>query len=274
MGVTDYRNMGGFMQVSIIMPVKDNKEITRVAIDSIKQYTKDFQLIIVDDGSNEETSRFLKSLPGIDYIRNETSFGWCKAINQGIKIAKADLIVFANNDVVVTPDWFEKMKRHIDNKEHKVGVLGPVTNRVEGYQHIDFNKEGITFNKSDVVTFFFVMVKKELMDKIGGLDERFGLGGQDDADYCIRAREAGYTVGIARDVFIYHYGSATFRNEFQNDAKVSSEFAESRINILRDKHRDKFDTGVKKRIYCCVPNGGKMVPELAILFIQWSHDPR
>jgi GT2 family glycosyltransferase len=118
------------------------------------------------------------------------------------------------------------------------------------------------------------MVKKELVDKIGGLDERFGLGGQDDADYCIRAREAGYQVGICRDVFIYHYGSATFRNEFGNDVPKSSEYAKSRIELLRDKHRDRFDTGVKKRVMVCIPNGGNIVTELATLLIRWTHDER
>jgi hypothetical protein len=100
------------------------------------------------------------------------------------------------------------------------------------------------------------------------------IGGQDDADYCIRARQAGYKIGIARNVFIYHYGSATFRNEFKNDAKTSIDFAESRIELLRDKHRDTFDTGVKKRIMICIPNSGHMVSELVSVLINWSHDPR
>ena len=266
--------MEGTMQVSIIMPIKDNLEVTRVAIDSIKQYTKDYQLIVIDDGSGEQTTQYLKSLPKIDYIRNEKSEGWCKAINQGIKLAQADLIVFANNDIVVTPEWFEKMEKHISNPTHNIGVLGPTSNKVEGYQHVDFNKKGITFNLTDVVTFFFVMVKRKVIDKIGGLDERFGLGGQDDADFCIRATQAGYKIGIARDIFIYHYGSATFRNNFKNDISKSSEYAKSRVDLLRNKYKNVSVDGVKKKVFIAIPNRGLIVPELASVLINWSHDPR
>jgi len=262
-------------KVTIIVPVKDNLDITKVCLDTLRLYTPEgFQLIVIDDGSQPETSEYLSNLPSIDYIRNETSLGWCVAINQGIKLAKANLIVFANNDVVVTPQWFEKMERHINNPKHNVGILGTVSNQVDGYQHIDFNKEGITFQKADVVTFFFVMIKRELIDNIGVLDERFGLGGQDDADYSIRARKAGYSVGIARDTFVYHYGSASFRNILKNNIQDSKNYSESRIDLLRDKYRDTFDAGIKKRIMICIPNCGHIVPELATLLINWSHDPR
>jgi GT2 family glycosyltransferase len=261
-------------RLSIIVPVKDNLDITKVCIDSLIRYTEPFQLIVVNEGSNPETTSYLKSIPNVFYIENEKPLGWCKAINQGLAQATGDYVVFANNDTVATPNWAEKMIAHITADTHKLGVLGPVSSRVDGFQHVDHNKEGINFQYADVVTFFFVMVTREVINVIGGLDEAFGLGGQDDADYSIRARKAGFRVGIARDVFIYHYGSATFRNILKNDIDASSKYAESRVQILRDKHRDSFDTGVKKRVMICIPNSGKIIPELATLLINWSHDPR
>ena len=258
---------------SIIIPVKDNLDITRVCIDSFNLYSDDFEMIIIDDGSNQETKIYLESLKDIKLIRNEISQGWCHAINQGISQSSGEYLVFSNNDVVVTPSWQKKALSHflIDKN---LGILGPVTNKVTGYQSIDYNKEGIDFQYADVLTFFFVIVKREIIEKVGLLDERFGLGGQDDADYSIRVRKAGYKIGIARDIFIYHYGSATFRNEFKNDVEKSKNFANSRINILRDKYRDKFDTGVRKRIFVAIPNGGSLVAPLVINLIQWTHDLR
>jgi len=262
------------MRASIIVPVKDNLDVTEVCIDSLKKYSGECEIIIVNDGSSAKvTKALLGKIDGIKYLENPKSVGWCKAINQGIKVATGDFVVLANNDIVATPKWLDRMLEHF-KRNSKLGVLGPITNQVAGYQHIDYNKEGITFQATDVVTFFFVMIKREVIKKTGGLDERFGLGGQDDADYCIRTREAGFEVGIARDVFIYHYGSATFRKEFKNDAPKSSEYAESRIDLLRDKHRGKFDTGVRKRIFIAIPNGGKIVSELAVRLVAWSHDPR
>lgn len=261
------------MCLSIILPVRNNLEITKVCIDNLVRYTSEFELIIVNENSDEDTTRYLKSLPNISYIENKISVGWCKAINQGLEQATGDYILFCNNDIVVTPNWFEKMIAHFD-RDKSLGILGPITNKVDGYQHIDFNKQGIDFQYTDVVTFFFALIKREVITKIGGLDERFGLGGQDDADMCIRARRAGYKVGIARNIFIYHYGSATFRNEFNNDINESKIFAESKINLLRDKYKDTFDTAIKKRIMICIPNDGHIVPELATLLINWSHDAR
>jgi len=261
-------------KVSIIVPVKNNKTITRTCLDSIYNYTDKPQVIIVNDGSDADTAKMLKSYKKAIYIENEISQGWCKAVNQGLEKATGQFVVFSNNDIVVTPDWFKEMKKHFD-ADRDLGVLGPTSSKVEGYQSVDFNKEGVDFQYADVVTFFFVMIKRGALNKIGKLDERFGLGGQDDADFCIRARQAEFKVGIARNVFIYHYGSATFRGVLDNNVTKSQEFAKSRVDILRDKYRDTYDTGVKKRIMICIPSSsGKIVSELVSLLIYWSHDSR
>jgi len=262
--------------ISIIMPVKDNKEITQVAIESICKYTTEpYELIIVNDGSKEETTRYLFDLAmkresnNIHYIENKTGLGWCKAINQGIKTSHGDYVVFANNDIVVTPGWDNKMLAHFAI-DKSLGVLGPTSSSVNGFQHIDYNKEGVDFQS---LMFFFTMVKREVVDKIGGLDERFGIGGQDDTDYCIRAKEAGWKVGIARDVFVYHYGSMTYRDMFHNNTKTSVDFAKSRQKLLQDKYGST-TTGRKKKVFIAVPNMGTIVPELALNLLQWTHDPR
>jgi len=263
-------------KISIIIPVKNQKDITQTCLDSLSAYTKDYQLIIIDDGSDKETTSML--LQHIDendnYIRNDKSVGWCKAINQGLKEVKGDYVLFSNNDVVFTANWIDKMLNHF-KRDKELGVLGPVTNKVEGFQHIDYNKKDIDFQYTDVLTFFNVMIKKEVIDKIGGLDERFGLGGQDDADYCIRARKEGFKVGIARDTFIYHYGSASFRDEFNNDIPKSKEFAQSRVDILRNKYKDMVDSGIRKKIFIAIPSStGQIASSLVQNLIAWTHDPR
>lgn len=260
--------------LSIIVPVKDNKEITQTCLDSLKQYTKsEHEIIVIDDGSKDDTRDFIRSYHGVTLIRNEQSLGWCKAINQGLEVSRGEYVLFSNNDVVATPGWDEKMIGCF-LRDPSVGVVGPTTNKVDGFQSVDFNKPESQFQYTDVLTFFFVMVKRAVIDSIGGLDDRFGLGGQDDADYCIRARKAGFKVGIARDVFIYHYGSATFRNIFENNGDIASQYAKSRVDILRDKHRGSVDPGVRKRIFLAVPNGGSLVVDLVNTIMRWTHDPR
>lgn len=262
------------MRASIIVPVKDNLDITEVCIDSLKKYSGEAEIILINDGSSDKvTKALLERIDGVKYIENSQSVGWCKAINRGLEVATGDFVVFANNDVVATPKWLDRMLEHF-KQNPELGVLGPTTNQVDGFQHIDHNRWGVDLQFTDVVTFFFVMIRRSVIKKIGGLDEAFGVGGQDDADFCIRARQAGFGIGIARDVFIYHYGSATFRQEFNNNAEMSSKYAKSKVDVLRDKHRDRFDTGIKKRVFIAVPNGGKIVAELAVLLVAWSHNPR
>ena len=55
-----------------------------------------------------------------------------------------------------------------------------------------------------------MLMKRDVIARVGLLDERFGLGNFEDDDYCLRAREAGFRLVIAGDVFIHHFGSRTF----------------------------------------------------------------
>src|SRR5438552_11313740 len=63
----------------------------------------------------------------------------------------------------------------------------------------------------DRLTGFCLLVRREVLDKIGGFDERYGVGFFDDDDLCVRAREAGFRLLVAQNVFIHHFGSRTFR---------------------------------------------------------------
>ena len=57
---------------------------------------------------------------------------------------------------------------------------------------------------------FCLLMTRDVYDKIGGLDERFGLGFFDDDDLAVRARQAGFELAVAHDLFIHHFGSRTF----------------------------------------------------------------
>jgi O-antigen biosynthesis protein len=67
------------------------------------------------------------------------------------------------------------------------------------------------------LAFFCTLIKKEVFDKIGGLDERFSPGNYEDDDFCMRAQVAGFKAHILRYVFIHHYRSRSFAGD-GNDA--------------------------------------------------------
>ncbi|MEK6884088.1 MAG: glycosyltransferase, partial [Nanoarchaeota archaeon] len=112
------------MRISIIIPIYNfTQELYQLTVDMLKSIkttivSKDdnLEIIIIDNGS---TVGEVKDWPDI-YIRNKINLGFCKAVNQGFKLATGDLITVANNDIRVSPNWFEVTKE-IFNSNPKVG---------------------------------------------------------------------------------------------------------------------------------------------------------
>ena len=212
--------------VSIIIPVYNQEEYTKACIESIKANTEDYQLIIIDNGSKPEFR--LEDLPiGRPYsVRwNEENLGFPKAVNQGIERAKGDIIVILNNDVVVTPHWLETLQKHLSNGFDMVGACtnsssGPQQVLIDQYNDIatlyeaaESNRkkhEGQSFPYHRIV-FICVAIKREVIDKIGLLDEIYTPGNFEDDDYCMRAIEAGFKLGISEDCYVHHFGSITHK---------------------------------------------------------------
>jgi GT2 family glycosyltransferase len=106
-------------------------------------------------------------------------------------------------------------------------VLGPRSNYVSGPQlvtDIQYNNESsleafaVRWSKLQQepityfhrIVFFCTLFKTQVLQEIGLLDERFELGNFDDDDYCRRVKGRGFSLAIANNVFIHHYGSRTF----------------------------------------------------------------
>lgn len=227
---SDKKNTNLF-DASIIVLTYNGLEYTRQFLESIKKNTKvKYELILVDncssDGTVEFLKKFVKDKSGTKLILNEKNLGFPGGVNQGLKIASGKYIVIANNDIIVTKGWLERMIEVAESDE-KTGLVGPVSNSVSGVQ-IDKDAEYPDIEKMHEyagraakkykgqiiqfprVAFLCTLIKREVIDKIGGLDERFSPGNYEDDDFCLRAQQAGYKTIIAKDVFIHHYGSKSF----------------------------------------------------------------
>ena len=220
--------------VSIIVLARNQLEHTRACLESIAAHTpRAHEVIVVDNGSNDGTPEFLKSWSAADsrrvVIRNQSNRGFAGGNNQGLAVARGEHVLLLNNDTVVTAGWLEAMlavlARHADT-----GIVGPVSNRVSGpqlireaaYKNLDEMREfagkhaqaqaGQSLEVARAVG-FCLLAKREVVDKIGGLDENFGAGNFEDDDWCIRAQLAGFHIRIACDAFVHHTGSQTFAGE-------------------------------------------------------------
>jgi GT2 family glycosyltransferase/glycosyltransferase involved in cell wall biosynthesis/Flp pilus assembly protein TadD len=217
---------------SIIILAYNQWNQTELCLRSIEQYTPEpHEIIIVDNGSTDETKTRLHSLMKIKknmkVISNNTNRGFSAGNNQAIVLAQGEYILLLNNDTIVTDGWLKRMT-DVFRRHPKAGIVGPMSNYVSGPQLVPkvtyTTIEGIdTFAKKWArehkgksfpiyrVVGFCLLTLREVIDRIGGLDEQFGSGNFEDDDFCIRASLAGYTSQIAQDVFIHHTGSQTFR---------------------------------------------------------------
>lgn len=202
--------------ISIVIPAWNQHETTRECIEALRETTENYEMILVDNGSD----------PPIEgaAIRNETNLGFPAAVNQGIRAAKGDIVVLLNNDVVTTVGWAERLAHHLD----EYSIIGPMTNYCAGMQRTaipsyedrrDLYEKAMTWSSARdgqatdvnwIIGFCFAF-RRPLFDEIGEFDESMWPCSGEEIDFCFRARERGHRVGIARDVYVHHEGSQTFR---------------------------------------------------------------
>ncbi len=212
---------------SIVILTYNQLDYTRITIDSIRRHTKSpYEIIIVDNASTDGTVEYLKAQKDIRTIFNEENVGFPAGCNQGMGVAKGDYIVLLNNDVIVTDGWLEGMIE-CSEADPKIGIVGPMTNWISGCQlepNANYKKASqvqefaAKYRRKNRkrwlevprVAGFCMLIKRTLLDQIGGLDSAFGIGICEDDDYCMRARLAGSRIAVAREVFIHHFGSKSF----------------------------------------------------------------
>jgi GT2 family glycosyltransferase len=213
---------------SIVIPVFNEVTYTKLCVDSIIRNTDyPYELIIIDNGSIDSTAEYLGKLQDITVISNETNLGVPKAFNQGIRASRGRYVMILNNDTIVTPHWLSRMVCSAE-RDDKIGVVTAVTNHGDESQR----DENATYSgirelnsyaeerarKFAGIIFVYprvgglaLLIKRELLRRIGLFDEDFSPGNYEDDDFFVRTLMAGFDIAVAQDVFIHHFGERTFR---------------------------------------------------------------
>ena len=216
--------------LSIVIPVYRDAEATEKCLQAVETWTRPpYEVLLVDNASDEDVKAVISRASGyikrLRVIENVENLGYPVACNQGLAMAQGDFVVIMNSDVVVTPHWSERLIAAL-SADPQVGMVGPRTNYATGAQVV----RGACYDETTLAAWseqwhrlragsirfaprlvgFLLMLRRDLLEQVGGLDPLFGAGNFEDDDLSLRAMLAGYKLAIAEDVFVHHYGSRSF----------------------------------------------------------------
>ena len=214
--------------VSIILLCHNDGRYLRRCLASLWRYTDPrttpYEIILVNNASSDGSESFLRRAARSGrarLIENEVNRYFAGGNNQGIRIARGEMVLLLNADTLVGPGWLERLVA-CARRAPSIGVVGPWTNRAAGYQYAaspgyrieDFPAFSLRWARERAgrwtevhrLTAFCFLIKRSVVRRVGLLDERFEAGGYEDYDYCIRVRKAGYAIALADDVFVHHFG--------------------------------------------------------------------
>jgi GT2 family glycosyltransferase len=227
-----------YPKVSIVIATHNNLHLTRLCVDSVLRNTTwpNYEVVVVDNGSTDGTPAYLRTLSERDgrvrCILNASNEGFARANNRGIGIAAGDYLALLNNDTIVPRGWLTRMIRYLETHPD-VGIIGPVTNEVGNESKIEVDYvdiEGMEVFAErymrdhadqvlelNVLGFFCVVIPRQVLDRVGLLDERFGIGMFEDDDFSMRVRRAGYRLVCFDGAFVHHFHNGTWKYSSQEE---------------------------------------------------------
>ena len=215
------------------------RDLLRDCLNSLAEATRlDYEVIVVDNGSQDGVVEMLHSeYPSVEVIENEQNLGFTRPTNQAMRLSRGKYLILLNPDTLVQPEALDTLVTFMQDHP-EVGICGPkVLNRDGSLQKpcrrgesrpwavfTYFSGLSSLFPKSKLfgeylmnymdedqahpvagVSGSCMLVRRETLNQIGYMDERF-FAYQEDADYCYRARQAGWQIYYLPQARIIHYG--------------------------------------------------------------------
>ena len=237
------------MDISVIIVNWNTKKLLGNCLKSIFKFTEDvnFEVIVVDNGSEDGSQKLVKTkFPQVKLIPNKDNLGFTKGNNQGIKIAKGKYILLLNSDTYLIENSFKKLIEEA-NRLKNFGALGPkLFNDNRSIQqsagffphlpqvfwwmsfiddlpfgtllkpyHVDHDNFYKKDQEVDWVTAAAILVSKDAVEKIGALDEKIFMYGE-EVEWCHRIKKAGYKVYFSPSTQIVHIGRGSSGKISQN----------------------------------------------------------
>ena len=187
-----------------------------------------FRVLVVDNGSTDESVNVFQGLPDIDLLVNDGNLGFAAGNNRGIEYALgrgADYVLLMNNDTTVSPSMLSVLVEAAETDRH-IAMAGPIIYYSERPEEVWFAgmrfRHGIyvlrrglhlapplePIEEVDFVSGCGMLVRREMWQHVGLFDPRFFMY-YEDLDLCIRAKKAGYRIVCATKAHMWHALSAS-----------------------------------------------------------------
>lgn len=204
-------------------------EFTSNCIESIRMMVPESarEIVVVDNASEDGSVEWLRKQEDIVLVENTENTGFPKGCNIGIEAADCENDIFLlNNDTLMVDNALFWLRMGLYESD-EVGTAGSVSNYCGNMQQVAGNiretdklmKYGFMNNVPMEFPYeeklfligFALLIKREVYNIVGKLDERFTPGNFEDNDYGLRVLQAGYKNVLCRNSFIIHFGSKTFK---------------------------------------------------------------
>jgi len=221
------------MKLSIIILTYNSSRYIEGLLDSLKNFAKDSEVLIVDNNSPDETVKLANKFDFVKVLETGENLGFAKGINFGAKKANGDFLLFINPDAVFKSGKIEDFISVFDDSE--VGACGgkliSLDGEVEKSAGRFFNLWealaitlgvdevlGVRFSPDsrkevDFVSGGSMMVRRIAFEKVGGFDENFFMY-LEDMDFCYRMKKVGYKTIFTPEIVISHAGQGSSNREF------------------------------------------------------------
>lgn len=191
----------------------------------------DRELVIVNNGKQpcQKDYEYFLSKKTMQIVNCKDNKGWEGGLKEGLKVSKGQYVCFQNDDVHIPQN---QVNFYDELMSVDCGICGPITTTAAGIQSIYSSQAPNKLTEVKWLIFFCAMMKREILESVGGVDE--SLPGGDDFDLSIRMRKAGHKLFVNPNAFLVHHAFQT-GNRVKGDSSVEGGWNSQSMNDRTNK---------------------------------------